>query len=206
MLCGNNHIEFDWYIKPTFSGRFLNFFSQRPLTHKKGVVIGLTDKIFKLSHPRFHERNFKFIFDILLSNGYPANFIFTTVTHRVKSLLHNNIMSPSTSASPPSPSPAPSFFVIPYIRGVSEQFKDIAANLNQSLAFVVLNKLNRFIKTHTDPLPMENHFNVVYKICCEECTASYVRQTNRQLATRINKHKSNIGQPTLRISIGCFLA
>lgn len=117
-----------------------------PLTHKKGVVIGLTDKVFKLSYPRFHEKNFKLIFDILLNNGYPPNFIFTAVTNRIKSLIHNNFAFPSTPISFPSPSPAPSFFVIPYIRGVSEQFKDIAAKLNKSLAFVVLNKLNRFMQ------------------------------------------------------------
>jgi len=55
IIINNNHIEFDWYRKPTLSGRFLNFFSQHPLAHKKGVVIGLIDKIFKLSHPRYQE-------------------------------------------------------------------------------------------------------------------------------------------------------
>ncbi|EFN64476.1 hypothetical protein EAG_00153, partial [Camponotus floridanus] len=82
IIINNNHIEFDWYRKPTFSGRLLNFFSHHPLSHKRGVVIGLTDRIFKLSHPRFHEKNFKFIFSMLHDNGYPSEFIFATVKKR----------------------------------------------------------------------------------------------------------------------------
>ncbi|EFN64017.1 hypothetical protein EAG_06798, partial [Camponotus floridanus] len=83
----------------------------------------------------------------------------------------------------------------------SKQFRNIAANLNKSLAFVVLNKLNRFIKTYKDPLPTENHSNVIYKICCENCTASYVEQTCRQLTTRVKEHKSNINKPYESLSV-----
>ncbi|EFN72744.1 hypothetical protein EAG_00030, partial [Camponotus floridanus] len=46
------------------------------------------------------------------------------------------------------------------------------------------NKLNRFIKTGKDPLPLMSHSDVVYKICCKQCSASYVGQTSRQLSTR----------------------
>jgi len=34
--------------------------------------------------------------------------------------------------------------------------------------------------------------NVVYKISCNNCNASYVDQTKRQLKTRINEHIKNI--------------
>lgn len=61
IINNNYNIEFNWYSKPTFSGRFLLFFSHHPLSHKKGVIIGLTDRIFKLPHPRFHNDNLSFI-------------------------------------------------------------------------------------------------------------------------------------------------
>jgi len=48
---------FDIYHKPTFSGKFLNFHSHHPISHKKGLIISLTDKIVKLSHPKFHSKN-----------------------------------------------------------------------------------------------------------------------------------------------------
>ncbi|KMQ83798.1 hypothetical protein RF55_19076 [Lasius niger] len=34
--------------------------------------------------------------------------------------------------------------------------------------------------------------NIVYKISCNECNASYVGQTSRLLKTRINEHKNHI--------------
>ena len=50
-------IIFDMYKKPTNSGRYLNYFSNHPLAHKKGVIIGQLDRILMLSHPKFHEKN-----------------------------------------------------------------------------------------------------------------------------------------------------
>jgi len=58
------------------------------------------------------------------------------------------------------------------------------------LAFSVNNKLNSLIKLHKDPLPKMNHTNVIYKILCKDCDASYVGQTGRRLTTRLKEHKS----------------
>jgi len=37
----NNNIKFDWFHKPTFSGRYLNFLSQHPLSQKRGTIINM---------------------------------------------------------------------------------------------------------------------------------------------------------------------
>jgi len=58
LIRDNNTVVFDLYHKPTFSGKFLNFYSHHPIAHKRGVVIGLTDKILKLTHPKYHSKNF----------------------------------------------------------------------------------------------------------------------------------------------------
>jgi len=60
------------------------------------------------------------------------------------------------------------------------------------LAFTVNNKLNGLIKLHKDPLPKMSHANVIYKISCRDCDASYVGQTGRRLATRLKEHRSMI--------------
>ncbi|RLU21129.1 hypothetical protein DMN91_005755 [Ooceraea biroi] len=52
----HGNINLDWYHKPTFSGRYLNFFSHHPTSHKRGVIFGLTDKVLQISDPQFHKR------------------------------------------------------------------------------------------------------------------------------------------------------
>ncbi|EFN73998.1 hypothetical protein EAG_00158, partial [Camponotus floridanus] len=65
----------------------LHFESRHPLCQKRGTIIGLTDRVFWLSHPRFHKENFQFVVDILLNNGYPLSFIFHTISDRLNFLL-----------------------------------------------------------------------------------------------------------------------
>ncbi|KAG5314820.1 MOS1T transposase, partial [Acromyrmex insinuator] len=53
---------------------YLNYFSNHPLAHKKGVIIGQLDRILMLSHPKFHEKNISELIHTLLNNGYPLKF------------------------------------------------------------------------------------------------------------------------------------
>jgi len=83
----NNKLEFDCYRKPTFSGRVLNYFSHHPPAQKKGVIMSMVDRAFLLSHPKFHQKNLKFIIETFLNNNYPLKFIFDTIHERLKILF-----------------------------------------------------------------------------------------------------------------------
>ncbi|KYM75898.1 hypothetical protein ALC53_13963 [Atta colombica] len=48
-----------------------------PSCHKRGVIAYLFDKIFLLSHPKFHCKNIIYMIQILLRNSYPLPFIFS---------------------------------------------------------------------------------------------------------------------------------
>jgi len=69
------------------------------------------------------------------------------------------------------------------------------------LAFSVNNKLNFLIRLHKDPLIKSNHSNVVYRIDCGDCDASYVGYTGRRLATRLREHQLNINEPSDLLSV-----
>ncbi|XP_071639780.1 uncharacterized protein [Temnothorax longispinosus] len=61
IIRSKNFLIFDWFHKSTFSGRYLNFLSQHALCQKKGTVISLTDRVFRLSHPEFQQKNLESI-------------------------------------------------------------------------------------------------------------------------------------------------
>ena len=43
-----DYLEFDWYHKPIFSGRYLKFLSARPTSQKKGIVFEVIDRAILL--------------------------------------------------------------------------------------------------------------------------------------------------------------
>jgi len=53
-------------------------------------------------------------------------------------------------------------------------------------------RLDRFIKARKNKNKLLENSNVVYKLPCTDCDATYVEQTKRQLITRIKEHKSNL--------------
>ena len=79
-----NGFGVDWYRKPTFSGRFLNFYSNHPIAQKRGTIFSLVDRTILLSDVRFHTQNLTLIINILLDNDYPLSFIFDTINLRIE--------------------------------------------------------------------------------------------------------------------------
>jgi len=93
------------------------------------------------------------------------------------------------------------WFTIPYIPRISEQIKHMIRIQNVRLAFYSRNKLDGIIRAQKDTLPIDSRKNVVYKIYCRECDASYVGQTSRQLKTRIKEHRNNINWKSANPSV-----
>lgn len=83
---------------------------------------------------------------------------------------------------------------------IFEIFKNIIKDLDVKLSYVSVNKLDKFIKTHKDILPITSKKNVVYKINCKDCEAFYVDQTKRQLKI-IFEHRNHINRNTSTFSV-----
>ena len=78
MLCCNNNqgaLVTDWYQKPTWTGRFLNFHSHHPISQKIAIVYNLVDKIVNLADKSFLQKNLDLIRTTLSNNHYPLEFI-----------------------------------------------------------------------------------------------------------------------------------
>ena len=78
------------YRKPTFSGLYMKWDSFVPKSYKKGLVNCLVFRAWKLcsSYVLFHSE-ILFVKELLMSNGYPANFI-DSIVHRFLSKQFSN--------------------------------------------------------------------------------------------------------------------
>lgn len=125
---------------------------------------------------------------------------------RIKNLIHSKLISNISCDVDNSVSNSinnnKKFFVEPFIPNVSNSVTSIFNKSIFTIGYRNLNKLSSTIKVHKNKLDKFSVQNIVYKINCNDCEASYVRQTNkRQLKTRINEHKNNINRDSSRYSI-----
>ena len=67
----DNSIKTNWFRKNTYSGRFLNYFSNHPLQHKIGIIKNLVDSAILLPDKSFHNGNLDIIKNYLELNNYP---------------------------------------------------------------------------------------------------------------------------------------
>ncbi|KYN26684.1 hypothetical protein ALC57_03945 [Trachymyrmex cornetzi] len=194
----NNHLELDWHHKPTFSGKYLNFLSAHSISQKKGIVMGMTDRAVILSEQKFHQKNIKLVIDTLLRNNYPIEFIFEIIFKRLKFLFAKRHVEEKKNSENLIRTP---WFVIPYTLTTSDKFSSICKNENLKLLYFNNNKFNRFTKVQKGILPKYCNKNMIYKIECKDCDASYVGQTSRKLSSRIAEHRNYINWNTTNKSI-----
>jgi len=204
----DNKIEFDWFHKPTFSSRYLNFLSLHPITQKRGSLISMIDRALFLSHPRYHKKNINFIINTFLQNDYPLHFIFETINLRLKTIVNKRNNAHTIEENNNNNKNENNnnlikinWFTIPYFPNISEKFKNIIKNQNVKLSFYSLNKLDRIIKAQKDHLPDYSNKNIVYKISCNNCDATYIGQTKRKLKTRITEHRNQINSKSSKKTV-----
>jgi len=161
--------------------------------------MSMVDRAFLLSHPRFHQRNLKFIIETFLSNNYLLKFIFDTIHKRLKTLFSKRAKKQNADNS--NDEEKKGWFIIPFIPNVTENFKHITNMINKKLAYFSLHKLAWIVKVQKDSLPINLNKNVVYKLTCKNCDASYVGQTKRKLITRVAEHKNDINKKTKNHSV-----
>ncbi|KYM94743.1 hypothetical protein ALC62_14621, partial [Cyphomyrmex costatus] len=165
---------------------------------KRGVIYSLV--AFLLSDVVFHEKNLILIINILLDNDYPFSFIFDTINQRIKLLQRNRQISHVEKANQLENKKAVSWLTVPFIPFHTKKFKRFN-NDEIKVSFHSPNKMGKCIKVQKDSLSHTSKSNVVYRIQCNDCDASYVGQTGRQLKTRINEHRSHIRHNTSNRSV-----
>ena len=166
----------NWYQKPTFLGRFLNFQSHHPFTHKKGVIFNLVDRAILLSEPKFHKQNISKVKKLLLNNNYPKNIVNKFVTDRyfycMDKLSSSSIASNIQITHLPDSNNNNSienkkmYLKVPHIK---KFYSNISRKL-KSFNICTVPKINYFmdkiIKRGKDKVEKIDQTNVVYKNNC----------------------------------------
>ena len=81
--------------------------------------------------------------------------------------------------------------VLPFFKEMECVMKNFFKKYNTNVVFSTINKLNSIIILGKDKNVKYNNANLVYKINCNNCNASYVGQTSRRLNVRIKEHKKS---------------
>jgi len=189
----------NWYRKPTFSGRYINFYSNHPLQYKINTIKNLVDHAILLADAQFHTENLLIVKSILTNNGYPNNIVNREINNRYKFLMYNKLNG-NSNTEPEIEVNRNCTMTIPYICNVSEDVKRILNNM-VDVRYTIPRRLDTIVKKGKDKLETQRVTEIVYRINCKNCDKAYVGQTKRHLATRIKEHKNNIKNPSGNFSV-----
>ncbi|KYN24384.1 hypothetical protein ALC57_04021 [Trachymyrmex cornetzi] len=70
-----------------------------------------------------------------------------------------------------------------------------------TIAYRGIQKLSGLIRVQKDPLPTTSQADVVYRLDCKDCDASYVGQTSRCVKVQMSEYKNHINRNTSQTSV-----
>ena len=115
--------------------------------------------------------------NILLSNGYPLNFI------------HKNSYCENVRKDPASLDHR-RMVTIPYYPSILEKIGRIRGRFDFCVSFKPTAKIQTLLSTAKDSIEPNHRRGVVYRIPCGSCPRVYIGQTGNSFNTRLGQHRS----------------
>ena len=177
------------YRKPTFTGLTTKFSSFIPIQYRRNLISTLVTRAFNICSDYFSlHSEFKFLRQILYSNGFCKYFIDSYIGKQLEKL-----MTPKCEKS--TVNRAVLYFPIAFTGKNSFSLKNKLTRLlrdfyPQIMVRVIfkprytIGSLFRF----KDIVPTELQSSAIYKYQCNCCNAIYVGQTKRQVRVRCFEH------------------
>ena len=206
LINNNGKIITNWFQKPRFSGRLLNYNSNHPNSQKIGIIYNLIDRAIKLSDKKFHSDNIKLCKNLLLLNNYPINFINKYANKRLHIINqirnnsdnnnnidsnnktdNNNIICINTNIYNRIPK-----VKIPFVPVLFNNIKNVIKKYKIIPIPGITNKLNKFIIRGKDITYKLENVNTVYKFKCNNCKYCYVGESKRALYIRLEEHEKDV--------------
>ena len=171
------------FRKETHTDQYLNFDSNHPLEHKRGVVRTLTHRARSIvSDLGERKKELEHVREALGYNGYP-NWLLAETREEIKEKKREEEETTTVTTGVKRP------VIIPYIRGFSEELKRTFGGYDIPTYFKPTNTLRQLLVHPKDPVGKDKVVGPVYKINCEECEATNVGGTKRSLKARFGEHR-----------------
>ena len=200
VIRSNNKLITNWYHKPSWSGRYINFISAHPMQHKVGLIKGLIDRAVLLADPEFRPANLLLVKDTLKRNSYPGEMISAIIRERIFEIYHPFIVEKRKEEKTRKTGPISwkNTVVIPFINNISNDIKRIFKKAGIHTIFKLPFYSKCLFPPIKDKISLLKNSNIVYSIPCMGCNQVYIGQTSRLLEKRIYEHKRNIFSPPLQ--------
>ena len=140
----NCTIHITVYRKPTHTDRYLDWNSNHPISAKRSVIQALTHraKMF-CSSPGLLDKEMDYLNKVLCRNSYPDWFLKKANNRpHMDQANHQEITKES-------------FVTVPYIHGLSEQFRRIFKDTNVQIIFKGCNTLKTLVMYPKDKIPTQ---------------------------------------------------
>ena len=177
-LCWKNQ------VKPTHTDRYLDYNSNHPTSAKLSVIHTLTHRAKQVcSTPELLAKEMDHLHKVLQDNHYPPQF------------CQQGKLKQKTNKKP---NPSMEKFieearvVIPYIKGLSEQYRHTLAKYRVRVFFKGTSTIKSLLMHPKDPILDAHKTDIIYHWKCpaNNCTAEYIGETNRSLKERVSDHRN----------------
>lgn len=184
----NGTLSTQWYMKPTSSGKLLNYRSDTCKKYKMSVIKNLLYRAINLSSTKFHHDNLIKTKHILKLNNYPPHLINKMI---------NEYRAPSTvNKQSREPQEICNYFRFPFMPKLSSKIANSIhrVSTNTKLVFYNLKTVRSLFSKLKDRIETYERSNVIYKIPCADCDKCYIGQTKQLLSNRARQHKNDCNE------------
>lgn len=204
----DNSMSFNWYHKPTHSGRILNFVSHHPFAQKMNVAKNLFRRILTISDEKYKNANLEKGVCLLKRNNYPDRYVQKWKMEMIEVLRrtrnsnineHRTLRSEQGTLANSEVRKPFMYCGVSYINGLSESIQKKITQFapDVQVAHKCSNPLRSIYMRGKDTIDKFKKTNLVYKIPCggksgEPCKSSYIGTTGRFLGTRIKEHERSV--------------
>ncbi len=174
---------FSVYRKPTATDLYTHYYSSHPLSTKKGVLIGLFLRGFRLCSPEAIDDEINHLRSTFVRLRYPEHVI-----NQALSTAKRRFNSSAIREQPKS-----KYHLTLEYHPALEPLRPALKNIGVSVAYSSSNTLGNLLSKTGPVKPCESELPGVYKVECKQCPDGvYYGETGVHIPYRMGGHKSDI--------------